>query len=200
MDTEKKELLLKIKLIGDSGVGKSSIVTRLCGESFKEDIGPTIGVDYKNKLTEINNQPIKLVIWDTAGQERFRTVTTTYYKNSHGFCFVYDITHRESFENIKKWLNEANENSSGDNKVVMMLIANKVDLSYSRAVSKEESEAFAREYNMIHYQTSAKTNEGIDKAFESIATNILQTLGPKYSSPSPTMIKTTPQGTSMCNC
>jgi len=199
MDSDQKEILLKIKLIGDSSVGKSSIVTRLCGEPFKEDIGPTIGVDYKSKIAELNGHKIKMIIWDTAGQERFRTVTTTYYKNSHGFCFVYDVTHRPSFESIKKWLDEANENTSSDNKVVMMLIANKIDLSFSRVVTKEESEAFAREHNMLYCETSAKTKEGIEKAFDAICGYIVSNMGPKFV-PSPVVIKSKTKERTACDC
>lgn len=125
------DYLVKVKLVGDSNVGKSSIVLRFCDDSFQATMMPTIGVDYKSKVYDISTDPpkrVKATIWDTAGQERYRTITSNYYRGSHGIIFVYDITQRESFENIENnWLKEALEYFP-ENDVIMMLVGNKIDL------------------------------------------------------------------------
>src|SRR5437870_2332915 len=101
--TDNYDYVFKIILIGDSGVGKSSILYRLSDDKFS-DVTSTIGVDYKTKIMNIDNKNIKLMIWDTAGQERFRAITSSYYRNVHGAILVYDITNRESFNNLHKWI------------------------------------------------------------------------------------------------
>ena len=167
---------IKLKLIGDSGVGKSSIILRYCDNEFDPTMPPTIGVDYKHKNVIINTVPIKMSIWDTAGQEKFRTVTSTYYKGAHGICFVFDVSRKDTFENISKWVLEA-DSYINSKVVVKLLIANKIDLQTERVVSKTESENLAREYGMLYCECSAKTTEGISKAFELLASNILEANG-----------------------
>ena len=96
-----KNLIVKVKMVGDSAVGKSSIVLRFCQDTFTENMNPTIGMDYKSKVMEVDGRSVKATIWDTAGQERYRTITSNYYRGSHGIIFVYDVTNRASFESIE---------------------------------------------------------------------------------------------------
>ena len=110
MTSSEKPLLLKLLLIGDSGVGKTNILTRFAENKFAENYITTIGVDFKVKTVEIDGRPVKLQIWDTAGQERFRTITTTYYRGTHGVMVVYDVTNGASFSNVKLWLSELKKN------------------------------------------------------------------------------------------
>ena len=101
--------IFKILLIGDAGVGKSSILLRYTDDSFEEHMASTIGVDFKVKTVCIGGKTLKLTIWDTAGQERFRTLTSSYYRGAHGIIVVYDITNLDSFKNVKRWLEEINK-------------------------------------------------------------------------------------------
>jgi Ras-related protein Rab-18 len=167
---------LKIKMVGNSGVGKSSIILRFCDNQFDTGISPTIGIDYKFKNVVIKSIPIKLSIWDTAGQEKFRTVTSTYYKGAHGIVFVYDVSNPTSFAEVSKWVEEADAYVNNKT-VVKMLIANKIDLTSERKVKKEESELMARKYGMLHCECSAKTTEGIELAFTLLAEKILEING-----------------------
>ena len=122
--------IFKILIIGDSSVGKSNILLRYSDNIFHENFLPTIGVDFKIQNLNIQNQSIKLNIWDTAGQERFKTITATYYKGAHGVMIVFDLTDRNSFNNVNSWLNEVKKHAGGQ--VVKMIIGNKCDLSEER--------------------------------------------------------------------
>ena len=104
--------LFKILLIGNSGVGKSSLLLRFADDTFTDNFMPTIGVDFKIRTLEVDGKTIKLQIWDTAGQERFKTITSSYYKGAHGIIVVYDITDKESFKNIDTWMNEVEKHAS----------------------------------------------------------------------------------------
>jgi len=163
----------KLLLIGDSGVGKSSLLLRFTDDLF-EEMSPTIGVDFKVKVLNVNRSKVKLTIWDTAGQERFRTLTASYYRGAHGIILVYDVSRRETFDNLKEiWLREVDMYSSGGS-VVKMLVANKVDME-SRAVSREEGQALARSLGTIFFECSAKTKVGVQNAFEELNLKILDT-------------------------
>eukprot|EP01022_Parablepharisma_sp_SALTPOND_P001345 TRINITY_DN106145_c0_g1_i1.p2 TRINITY_DN106145_c0_g1~~TRINITY_DN106145_c0_g1_i1.p2 ORF type:complete len:142 (-),score=14.66 TRINITY_DN106145_c0_g1_i1:428-853(-) len=122
------DAVIKVKLIGDSGVGKASIISRYTEGTFTETTQATIGVDYKVGKVKINDKLIKLVIWNTAGQEKYRTLTSSYYKGAHAICMVFDVTNREPFKNLNKWLKEYYENNSEADLAVMTLIGNKIDL------------------------------------------------------------------------
>ena len=117
------DYLFKILLIGNSGVGKSSLLLRFADDTFTDNFMPTIGVDFKIRTLEVDGRTIKLQIWDTAGQERFKTITSSYYKGAHGIIVVYDITDKESFKNIDTWMNEVEKHAS-DN-VSRILVGNK---------------------------------------------------------------------------
>ncbi len=167
------DAVVKIKMIGDSGVGKTSIITRYTEGTFTENTQATIGVDYKNAKVKIGDKQIKLVIWDTAGQDKYRTLTSSYYKGAHAICMVFDIANRESFENLDKWLKEYHDNASEGDAAVVMLIANKIDLE-PRAVTKEDAEYYAKKNSMLYTEVSAKTSKGINDLFIEIATKVLE--------------------------
>eukprot|EP00002_Diphylleia_rotans_P026091 TRINITY_DN5187_c0_g2_i1.p1 TRINITY_DN5187_c0_g2~~TRINITY_DN5187_c0_g2_i1.p1 ORF type:complete len:208 (+),score=50.76 TRINITY_DN5187_c0_g2_i1:59-682(+) len=170
---EQYDHLFKILLIGDSGVGKSSIMTRYCTGVFDEDVSATIGVDFKVKILQIGEARVKLTIWDTAGQERFRTLTSSYYRGAHGVILVYDVTRRETFDNIKTWMKEVDSYSTHAD-IVKIVVGNKVDKEAVREVTREDGLAFARTENMIFMECSAKTKVGIQKAFEELVAKILE--------------------------
>eukprot|EP01084_Bolivina_argentea_P033421 61811_1 len=161
------DYLYKFLLVGDSGVGKSSVMVRFSDDSYDDSFITTIGVDFKLRTIESDNKTIKLQIWDTAGQERFRTITTSYYRGAHGIIIVYDITDKESFRNIREWLYEIDRYAS-DN-VSKLIIGNKLDLANKRVVSYEDAKAFADEFGIEYIETSAKKNQNIDETFHKMA-------------------------------
>nr|pir hypothetical protein T23H2.6 - Caenorhabditis elegans [Caenorhabditis elegans] len=132
------DMLFKLLLIGDSGVGKTCILYRFSDDAFNTTFISTIGIDFKIKTIELKGKKIKLQIWDTAGQERFHTITTSYYRGAMGIMLVYDITNAKSFDNIAKWLRNIDEHASED--VVKMILGNKCDMSDRRVVSRERGE------------------------------------------------------------
>ncbi|CAM9433101.1 ras-related protein Rab-10 [Lethenteron reissneri] len=166
------DLLFKLLLIGDSGVGKTCILFRFSDDAFNTTFISTIGIDFKIKTIELGGKKIKLQIWDTAGQERFHTITTSYYRGAMGIMLVYDITNAKSFENISKWLRNIDEHASED--VERMLLGNKCDMEDKRVVPKEKGEQISREHNIRFFETSAKSNINIEKAFFTLAEDILK--------------------------
>eukprot|EP00762_Andalucia_godoyi_P006346 ANDGO_05851.mRNA.1 Ras-related protein RABC1 len=165
--------LFKVLLVGDSGVGKSSILLRYTEDSFEDEVPATIGVDFKTKFVDVRNKKIKLTIWDTAGQERFRTLTSSYYRNAQGVILVYDVGKRDTFENVVSWLREVDTYKNVPH-IVLLLVANKIDTEKAKwEVSADEGEEFAREHGMIFLQCSAKTRAGIQEAFDEVVFKIL---------------------------
>lgn len=165
--------LFKILMIGDAGVGKSSMLLRFTDDSFDTHIQSTIGVDFKVKHMDVMDKRVKLTIWDTAGQERFRTLTSSYYRGAQGVVMVYDVTRRDSFENLEQWLKEVKLYSpnSGEG-VVKLLVGNKIDLE--RKVLREEAEGWARSQGMLFLEASAKTKLGIRQCFLEVVQKILE--------------------------
>ena len=145
MTSSEKEYthLFKILLIGNSSVGKSSLLLRFVDDAWSDIFVPTIGVDFKVRTLKINNNLIKFQIWDTAGQERFKNITANYYRGAHGILVLYDITDIDSFKNLNNWLMEIEKNANSN--IVKILIGNKSDLSNMRKVSFQEGEDFAEE-------------------------------------------------------
>ncbi|CEM00827.1 unnamed protein product [Vitrella brassicaformis CCMP3155] len=166
--------LFKLLLIGDSGVGKSSILLRFTDDEFNERQLSTIGVDFKVKYMSLNNKRLKLAIWDTAGQERFRTLTSSYYRGAQGIILVYDCSLRSTFDNLKSWLEEVRKYSTNQD-AVKMLVANKIDKASAHGVSRAEGEEFAMSHSMLFIETSAKTRKGIHQAFEEVVLKVLDT-------------------------
>lgn len=165
---EQFDLACKVMLLGDSGVGKTCLLIRFKDGAFLSGAFiSTVGIDYRNKIIEIDETKVKLQIWDTAGQERFRSVTHAYYRDSHALLLLYDITSKSSFDNIRAWLSEI-QDYAPDN-VVVMLLGNKADRPGERVVKKEEGERLAKDHNVTFMETSAKTGMNVDLAFTAIA-------------------------------
>ncbi|CCW71500.1 unnamed protein product [Phytomonas sp. Hart1] len=175
----KVEAFIKVLLIGDSGVGKSSLLHSFTTGIFNESIGTTIGIDFKVKkvdiLDEITGQHrhVNMQIWDTAGQERFRTLTNSYYRGAHAIALVYDVSVPSSFYGLTKWLEEAKKCSQSED-IIFLLIGNKIDLCCSEEnmpVQRLTAELFAKQHHMLLAFTSAKTRVGISQAFDEVARN-----------------------------
>mmetsp|Transcript_26082 Transcript_26082/g.83734 ORF Transcript_26082/g.83734 Transcript_26082/m.83734 type:complete len:226 (-) Transcript_26082:218-895(-) len=189
--------IFKILLIGDAGVGKSSILLRFTDDAFEEHLASTIGVDFKVKTLHMRGKTLKLTIWDTAGQERFRTLTSSYYRGCHGIILVFDVNDRPSFEHLRTWLDEF-ELYATSAAAAKLLVGNKVDLDarevltqsrptplavalllcqppHRAKVTVEEAQAFARQQATMYIETSAKTRSGILQAFDEIVQKVLDT-------------------------
>ena len=170
-DDQKIKLSLKILLIGDSQVGKTSLLLKYTEHVFPEEHIATIGVEYKDKFILKDNYNIRLQIWDTAGQERFHSITKNIYRNANGVLFVYDITNQESFSNIKNWIKDL-QNVGIDIKGV--IIGNKIDLEQKRDVSKQDLEEIGKKYNMPILETSAKQSINVNEGFELLVNELLK--------------------------
>uniref|UniRef100_A0A165X021 Uncharacterized protein n=1 Tax=Daucus carota subsp. sativus TaxID=79200 RepID=A0A165X021_DAUCS len=176
------DYLIKLLLIGDSGVGKSCLLLRFSDGSFNTSFITTIGIDFKIRTIELDGKRLKLQIWDTAGQERFRTITTAYYRGAMGILLVYDVTDESSFNNIRNWIRNIEQHAS-DN-VNKVLIANKADMDESlRVVPTSKGQALADEYGIKFFETSAKTNMNVEEVFISIAQDIRKRLDETGSKP-----------------
>jgi len=162
--------LFKYIIIGDTGVGKSCLLLQFTDKRFQPVHDLTIGVEFGARMITIDNRQIKLQIWDTAGQESFRSITRSYYRGAAGALLVYDITRRETFNHLTRWLEEARQNSNSN--MAIMLIGNKCDLEHRRAVSTQEGEQFAQENGLIFLETSAKTSTNVEMAFNKTAEKI----------------------------
>ncbi|KRW98601.1 P-loop containing nucleoside triphosphate hydrolase [Pseudocohnilembus persalinus] len=167
--------LFKLLLIGNSGVGKSCMLMRYSENSFTNNFYNTIGVDFKIKSLQIEDRNIKLQIWDTAGQDRFRTITNSYYRGAHGILIVYDITDKESFENVRTWCSEIEKHAQEN--VNKMLVGNKCDQQEKRQVTYDQGMELAKQFKMPYMETSAKNAHNIDLCFTTITRNILQRVG-----------------------
>ncbi|KAJ9141541.1 hypothetical protein P3X46_032066 [Hevea brasiliensis] len=164
------DYLFKAVLIGDSGVGKSNLLSRFSRDEFRLDSKPTIGVEFAYKNIRVGDKLIKAQIWDTAGQERFRAITSSYYRGALGALLVYDVTRRATFDNVAKWLHEIREFGSSD--MVVVLVGNKSDLSNSREVGEEEAKNLAEKEGLCFMETSALENRNVEESFLEMITKI----------------------------
>lgn len=159
--------LFKFIIVGDSGVGKSCILHRFETDDFSNMTPSTVGIEYVRKQLNIDNNTVMVQVWDTAGQESMFSLTSSYYKNSCAVLLVYDVTRRETFSHLKKWLGQINDNSNPSARRI--LIGNKCDLDFERLVSRKEGEAFAKENNLPYIETSAKTAKNVHEMFHQMA-------------------------------
>uniref|UniRef100_A0A0K8RLG2 Putative gtp-binding protein n=1 Tax=Ixodes ricinus TaxID=34613 RepID=A0A0K8RLG2_IXORI len=173
------DFLFKLLLIGDSGVGKTSILFRFSDNKFDGSFISTIGIDFKIRIIEIDGKKIKLQIWDTAGQERFRTITTAYYRGAMGIMLVYDVTKENTFENIKTWIRNTDEHAAAD--VEKMILGNKCDMNDLRQVSRERGEKLAVEHGIKFMETSAVSSINVEDAFYTLARDIKEKMERKVA-------------------
>jgi small GTP-binding protein len=170
--------LFKYIIIGDAAVGKSNLLLRYAHGQFKDEYQLTIGVEFGAKNISINDKIYRIQIWDTAGQENFRSITRAYYKNSVCALVVYDITNRDSFNNIANWVEDCKNQSPKT--IFMVLVGNKSDLSDKRVISIDEGRELAEKYNMIFFETSAKTGDNVDLIFFKSAEEIAKKIDQGY--------------------
>ena len=164
------DYLYKIVLIGDSGVGKSNLLSRFTRDEFNLESRSTIGVEFATKSIVTEGKTIKAQIWDTAGEERYRAITSAYYRGAVGALLLYDISKRSSFQNVSRWLHELKENA--DTRIVVLLVGNKSDLAHLRVVSREEAAALAQKEQLAFMETSALDATNVEQAFHTILTEI----------------------------
>jgi Ras-related protein Rab-1A len=165
----------KLVTVGDSGVGKSCLLTRFVQDYYSDFHVSTIGVDFKTVVTMVKGRLVKLQLWDTAGQERFSVVTGNYYRNSDGFIFVYDATNRASFDHVEQWLGQVQQHHECGSSTIKILVANKSDMAGEIVVSEAEGQAKATAIGAFFIATSAKTAANVDMAFLTAAQNLVET-------------------------
>mmetsp|Transcript_3583 Transcript_3583/g.7700 ORF Transcript_3583/g.7700 Transcript_3583/m.7700 type:complete len:209 (-) Transcript_3583:1577-2203(-) len=160
----------KIIFLGDASVGKTSLINQFMYGTFDHTHQPTIGIDFLSKSLYLDDRTIRLQLWDTAGQERFRSLIPAYIRDSSAAVIVYDITARQSYLSLNKWI--ADVRSERGTEVIIMLVGNKSDLCEQRNVSTEEAEALARDSNCLHMECSAKAGINVQKMFRNLASEL----------------------------
>ncbi|XP_047389609.1 LOW QUALITY PROTEIN: ras-related protein Rab-26 [Sciurus carolinensis] len=194
------DVAFKVMLVGDSGVGKTCLLVRFKDGAFLAGTFiSTVGIDFRNKVLDVDGMKVKLQIWDTAGQERFRSVTHAYYRDAHALLLLYDVTNKASFDNIQAWLSEIQEYAQHN--AVLMLLGNKVDSAQERVVKREDGEKLAKEYGLPFMETSAKSGLNVDLAFTAIAKELKQRSTKATSEPRFRLhdyVKREGQGSSCC--
>ncbi|KAJ8290115.1 hypothetical protein GJAV_G00008860 [Gymnothorax javanicus] len=173
---EAYNFVFKVVLIGESGVGKSNLLSRFTKNEFNHDSRTTIGVEFSTRTVQLGSANIKAQIWDTAGLERYRAITSAYYRGAMGALLVYDISKQLTYENVERWLKELYEHADSD--IVVMLVGNKSDLTSLRAVPTEEAKEFAERKSLLFIETSALESTNVEAAF----TNVLAAIHKNYSS------------------
>ena len=171
-EMEEYDMMVKVIIIGDSGVGKTNIMSKFLKNKFMEESKATVGVEFGSKLFDLNGHKIRAQIWDTAGQEKYKSITGAYFKGSKGALVVYDITQKSTYESLEKWVNDLK--SAGDPKITIILIGNKSDLEENRQVSKEQGEEKAKSFGCAFLETSALSGDNIDKAFNMMVKEIFE--------------------------
>ncbi|CAI9756455.1 unnamed protein product [Fraxinus pennsylvanica] len=174
---EDYDYLFKVVLIGDSGVGKSNLLSRFTRNEFSQQSKSTIGVEFATRSIQVEDKVVKAQIWDTAGQERYRAITSAYYRGAVGALLVYDVTRHVTFENVERWLKELRGHT--DMNIVIMLVGNKADLRHLRAVPTEDARAFAEREGTFLMETSALEALNVEKAFTEVLTQIYHVVSKK---------------------
>ena len=170
MDTTEYDYLFKVVVIGDSGVGKSSICTRYTKGMYNDMFITTIGVDFECHTISLDDKIIKLQIWDTAGQERFNAITNSFYRGAHGIIIVFDVTNWESFENVQKWIKEIGRREP--DVPYKLLLGNKCDQNSKRVITFDAANEYANKLNIPYLETSAKDAVNVDQAFLNMSSAI----------------------------
>lgn len=160
-------MIMKLLLVGDSGVGKSCLLLRFVEDKFNPSFITTIGIDFKIRTIESKGKKIKLQVWDTAGQERFRTITTAYYRGAMGIVLIYDVTDARTFENVENWFQTVTQHANDDAQI--FLVGNKSDDEENRQVSREQGQQLAQKLNIPFLEASAKTNDNVESIFYELA-------------------------------
>jgi len=181
------DYLFKVVLIGDSGVGKSNLLSRFTRNEFNLESKSTIGVEFATRSINVDGKTVKAQIWDTAGQERYRAITSAYYRGAVGALLVYDIAKHATYENVTRWLKELRDHA--DQNIVIMLVGNKSDLKHLRAVPTDEAKAFATENGLSFIETSALDASNVESAFQNILTEIYRIVSSKSLESSGDVIK-----------
>jgi len=171
------DYLFKVVLIGDSGVGKSNLLSRFTRNEFNLESKSTIGVEFATRSINVDAKTVKAQIWDTAGQERYRAITSAYYRGAVGALLVYDIAKHATYINVTRWLKELRDHA--DSNIVIMLVGNKSDLKHLRAVPTEDAKAFATENSLSFIETSALDASNVESAFQTILTDIYRIVSDK---------------------
>lgn len=164
------DYLMKIIVVGDSQVGKSSLLLRYTEGTFNQNQTSTIGLDLKLRTENIDGKVCRVQIWDTAGQERFRTITHTFYRQTHGVLIVFDLTNEDSFKSVKKWYDEI-KNYSPENTIIV-LVGNKMDQKEKRVVNFEDAQSFANDLGVGYTETSARNSDNVEKVFREITNRV----------------------------
>mmetsp|Transcript_27802 Transcript_27802/g.38840 ORF Transcript_27802/g.38840 Transcript_27802/m.38840 type:complete len:193 (+) Transcript_27802:99-677(+) len=162
---------VRLITIGDSATGKSSLILRYTKGMFQEERKATVGIDLKIKSATVLGRPTKVRVWDTAGQEQFRTITRNYYRGAQGVLLVYDITNKDSFKHVSKWIKDV-ENYAEPG-VSVVLLGNKCDLEDKRQVTRSEGQAIAQEYEVDFFETSALSGSSVEESFGSLVEKIV---------------------------
>ncbi|CAI9260671.1 ras-related protein RABA1c [Lactuca sativa] len=171
------DYLFKVVLIGDSGVGKSNLLSRFTRNEFSLESKSTIGVEFATRSLNVDSKVIKAQIWDTAGQERYRAITSAYYRGAVGALLVYDVTRYPTFENVERWLKELRDHT--DPNIVVMLIGNKSDLRHLVAVQTDDAKSFAERESLYFMETSALDATNVETAFAEVLTQIYRIVSKK---------------------
>ncbi|CAK9315458.1 Ras-related protein RABA1f, partial [Cucurbita argyrosperma subsp. argyrosperma] len=171
------DYLFKVVLIGDSGVGKSNLLSRFTRNEFSLETKSTIGVEFATRSIRVDDKIVKAQIWDTAGQERYRAITSAYYRGAVGALIVYDVTRHVTFENVERWLKELRGHT--DHNIVIMLVGNKADLRHLRAVSTEDAQAFAERERTYFMETSALESFNVENSFTEVLTQTYRVVSRK---------------------
>ncbi|KAE9591918.1 hypothetical protein Lal_00038686 [Lupinus albus] len=180
---EEYDYLFKVVLIGDSGVGKSNLLSRFTRNEFCLESKSTIGVEFATRTLQVEGRTIKAQIWDTAGQERYRAITSAYYRGALGALLVYDTTKPITFDNVSRWLKELRDHA--DSNIVIMLIGNKTDLKHLRAVAIEDAHTYAEKEGLSFIETSALESTNVDNAFQTTLAHIYHIISKKSLSSNP---------------
>ena len=180
MDTNKAkpDYTFKFIIIGDTYVGKSNIIYRFTENKFSDKYQATVNMDFSYKTVTVKDKVCRVQLWDTAGQEQFQSISRGYYKSAVNGIVVYDITNRDTFNNISNWVEQCRRN--GPSTISLVLVGNKEDLEEQRAITREEGEDFAQRNGMLFFETSAKTGKNIDEMFKNSIEDILKKIKENY--------------------